>query len=50
MQSMADSYVRLHPLEPKPETMILCRTTTQLKNGLSVGEPEETTLATWEVR
>ncbi|WP_166969899.1 hypothetical protein [Brevibacterium atlanticum] len=50
MQSMADSYVRLHPDEPKPETMILCRTTTQLKNGISVGEPEESTLATWEVR
>ncbi|WP_181274453.1 hypothetical protein [Brevibacterium oceani] len=50
MQSMADSYVRLHPNEPKPETMILCRTTTQLKNGISVGEPEESTLATWEVR
>ncbi|UVI36806.1 hypothetical protein [Brevibacterium spongiae] len=50
MQSMADSYERLHPNEPKPEKMILCRTTTQLKNGLSVGEPEETTLATWEVR
>lgn len=50
MQSMADSYVRLHPTEPKPDTMILCRTTTQLKDGISVGEPEETTLATWEVR
>ncbi len=50
MQSMADSYIRLHPDEPKPETMILCRTTTQLKNGLAVGEPEKTTLAEWEVR
>ncbi|MCU4296205.1 hypothetical protein D3I60_03750 [Brevibacterium permense] len=50
LQSMADSYVRLQPDEPKPETMILCRTTTQLKNGLAVGESEQTTLATWEVR
>ena len=50
LQSMADSYIRLHPDEPKPETMILCRTTTQLKNGLAVGEPEKTTLAEWEVR
>ena len=50
MQSMADSYARLHPNEPKPETMILCRTTTQLQNGLAIGEPEQTTLATWEVR
>ena len=50
LQSMADSYIRLHPDEPKPETMILCRTTTQLKNGLAVGEPEQTTLAEWEVR
>ena len=50
LQSMADSYIRLHPDEPKPETMVLCRTTTQLKNGLAVGEPEQTTLATWEVR
>lgn len=50
LQSMADSYIRLHPDEPKPETMILCRTTTQLKNGLAVGEPEQTTLASWEVR
>jgi hypothetical protein len=50
MQSMADSYVRLHPNEPKPEKMILCRSTTQLKNGISVGEPEEETLAEWEVR
>ncbi|MGO3064807.1 MAG: hypothetical protein ACTIIT_02160 [Brevibacterium linens] len=50
LQSMADSYIRLHPDEPKPETMILCRTTTQLQDGLAVGEPEQTTLATWEVR
>jgi hypothetical protein len=50
MQSLADSYVRLHPDEPKPEEMILCRTTTQLHNGHSVGEPTQTTLATWEVR
>lgn len=50
LQSMADSYIRLHPDEPKPETMVLCRTTTQLKNGLAVGEPEQTTLAKWEVR
>lgn len=50
LQSMADSYNRLHPDEPKPETMILCRTTTHLKNGLAVGEPEQTTLAKWEVR
>ena len=50
LQSLADSYVRLHPDEPEPEEMILCRTTTQLKNGLSVGEPELTELATWEVR
>ena len=50
LQSMADSYIRLHPDEPEPETMILCRTTTQLKNGLAIGEPEKTTLATWEVR
>lgn len=50
LQSMADSYIRLHPDEPKPETMILCRTTTHLKNGLAVGEPEQTTLAKWEVR
>src|SRR5699024_471218 len=50
LQSLADSYVRLHPDEPEPEEMLLCRTTTQLKNGLSVGEPELTELATWEVR
>lgn len=50
LQSMADSFIRLHPDESKPETMILCRTTTQLQNGLAVGEPEQTTLAKWEVR
>lgn len=50
LQTLADSYVRLHPDEPKPETMILCRTVTQLENGRSVGEPEIKTLATWEVQ
>src|SRR5699024_2299690 len=50
LQSLADFDVRLHPDEPELEEMILCRTTTQLKNGLSVGEPELTELATWEVR
>lgn len=49
LQTLADSYVRLHPDEPKPEKMILCRSTTQLKNGHSVGEPVEKTLAEWEV-
>ncbi|WP_209325697.1 hypothetical protein [Brevibacterium renqingii] len=50
LQTLADSYVRLHPDEPKPEEMILCRTTTQLENGRSVGEPTLTELANWEVR
>ena len=49
LQTLADSYVRLHPDEPEPEAMILCRTTTQLKNGYTVGEPVEKTLASWEV-
>src|SRR5699024_9753612 len=50
LQSLADSYVRLHPDEPEPEEMILCGTTTQLKNGLSVGEPELTERCAWAVR
>ena len=50
LQSMADSYERLHPNEPKPEAMILCRTVTQLEHGRSVGEPERQVLATWEVK
>lgn len=50
LQTLADSYVRLHPDEPKPETMILCRETTQLKNGISVGEPTKKVLATWRVQ
>ncbi|AZL08343.1 hypothetical protein [Brevibacterium aurantiacum] len=50
MQTMADSFERLHPNEPKPEEMILCRTVTQLENGRSVGEPEHKILATWEVQ
>ncbi len=50
LQTLADSYVRLHPDEPKPEAMILCRETTQLENGISVGEPTQRVLATWEVR
>ncbi|TSI17051.1 hypothetical protein FO013_09630 [Brevibacterium aurantiacum] len=50
MQTMADSFERLHPDEPKPEQMILCRTVTQLENGRSVGEPEHKILATWEVQ
>ena len=50
LQTLADSYERLHPDEPKPETMILCRSVTQLKNGHSVGEPQHKILATWEVQ
>lgn len=50
LQTLADSYIRLHPDEPRPERMILCRTVTQLRDGLPVGEPEELILASWEVR
>ncbi|GAA1869002.1 hypothetical protein [Brevibacterium marinum] len=50
LQTMADSYERLHPDDPNPETMILCRTVTQLENGQSVGEPAHKILATWEVQ
>ncbi|WP_245940846.1 MULTISPECIES: hypothetical protein [Brevibacterium] len=50
LQTLADSYVRLHPDEPKPERMILCRETTQLEDGIRVGEPTQRVLATWEVR
>jgi len=50
LQTLADSYIRLHPGQPEPERMILCRTTTQLENGRSVGEPVTKVLAEWEVR
>ncbi|GAA0037192.1 MULTISPECIES: hypothetical protein [Brevibacterium] len=50
LQTLADSYIRLHPGQPEPEKMILCRDTTQLSNGRSVGEPVTRTLAEWEVR
>ncbi|WP_193071698.1 MULTISPECIES: hypothetical protein [unclassified Brevibacterium] len=50
LQTLADSFERLHPDEPKPEKMILCRSVTQLENGRSVGEPEHKILATWEVQ
>lgn len=50
LQTLADSYERLHPDDPKPEEMILCRTVTQLENGHSVGEPTKKILATWEVK
>ncbi|MCM1013873.1 MULTISPECIES: hypothetical protein [unclassified Brevibacterium] len=50
LQTLADSYIRLHPGQPEPEEMILCRDTTQLDNGRSVGEPVTRTLATWEVQ
>ena len=50
LQTLADSYIRLHPGQPEPERMILCRTPTQLKNGRSVGEPVTKVLAEWEVR
>ena len=50
MQSFADSYVRLHPDEPAPEEMILCRSVSRLENGIAVGEPEKQILATWEVQ
>lgn len=50
LQPLAESYVRLHPGEPEPEKIILCRTTTQLENGIRVGDPKLTTLASWEVK
>lgn len=50
LQTIADGYARLHPGEPQPTHLTLCRSITQLKNGVETGEPEHIVLAEWQVR
>lgn len=50
LQTIADGYARLHPGEPQPTHLTLCRSIKQLKNGVETGEEQKVVLAEWEVQ